>query len=365
MKRSARDLELQVVAHDMVETARGVEASPVLVVLTYAIDPLLEVLRSRPILLINLMRSSRALYDAWSAIPNLWIMLLEQVMQAVRPERFRFYPFYAMQLERTWYQLHAVEKAVDWDALPNGTAALRGIEHTYDMITSRIGWSDHNGYIALDFVVNDDVVVPAYLALMRHLFYIGVALATDLWLRTPTIARDFYKNTDESIVLNVRRHKYEPFGDFLQATTWSGGWGSSSEPRQHPPELVTIMREQVQAIADELNAFGHGPLLGSEVEITRVAGESRTSTWHHPEVARALDVLVRLADRALFALNRLFAAAEEEGPEPDAYLPRARGCATRRGAAAAGSEGARHEAVSRRALALLRHARATARDALP
>lgn len=61
---------------------------PIASMLSIGVDPWIDIVTERPVALLNLMLAHPLLYEFFSTIPNLWIVLLEQVIRRETSEKF-------------------------------------------------------------------------------------------------------------------------------------------------------------------------------------------------------------------------------------------------------------------------------------
>lgn len=80
MKR-LREVETRVVAQEMVTLANTIDRTEAMLLIFASVDPLLEILKHRPILVINLMLTNKPLLALFSErIPLIWRVLLDQLV---------------------------------------------------------------------------------------------------------------------------------------------------------------------------------------------------------------------------------------------------------------------------------------------
>ena len=101
MKR-LREIETRIVATEMVAVASGVtlNTSEAVLLLFSAVEPLMEALRHRPILVINLMLTSKTMLDLFTnQISGLWRLLIDQLIVNELDDELapQLYPFMMLQ----------------------------------------------------------------------------------------------------------------------------------------------------------------------------------------------------------------------------------------------------------------------------
>lgn len=117
MKR-LRDIEARVVADQMVALTREESVTiPQAVLFVFSqVDELVKLLASRPILVINLMLTTKPMYELFSArIPGLWILLLDQLVDSeLGGYAALVYPFFICEQDATVERYKRIEAAFDW-----------------------------------------------------------------------------------------------------------------------------------------------------------------------------------------------------------------------------------------------------------
>lgn len=96
-------------------------------------DLMLEILKERPLALINLIRSHPSMYTFWNRFPKLWPLLLEQIITKMySPERWLRYPLLAYALNKTWEDWPFLSIGHDFKAYFDKNASLIRGEKKFD-----------------------------------------------------------------------------------------------------------------------------------------------------------------------------------------------------------------------------------------
>lgn len=112
-KRSARDLELEYVAEEILDVVRArdennvplhpeIMLEPVAFVLFNTPDALLDVLKNKPLRVLNLIRTNKAVNEVWRNIPGIWPMLLDNLLalEENADHLSKIYPFFMVAQRR-------------------------------------------------------------------------------------------------------------------------------------------------------------------------------------------------------------------------------------------------------------------------
>lgn len=117
MKR-LREIETRIVASEMVTLANEVQidTSSAVLLLFSAVEPLMETLRHRPILVINIMLASKSLLNLFTRqITGLWRVLIDQlVVNEVGGTSVDQYPFFLVQCHAQIARCERVMRSFAW-----------------------------------------------------------------------------------------------------------------------------------------------------------------------------------------------------------------------------------------------------------
>ena len=126
MKRSARtalDEERHSVVYDAVQLVQSEQPAALdkLVQYTFfnATDALLDVLKKRPLLLLNLIQVNKAMYAFWNRVNGLWVVLADSLMASVAEDDawVHVYAFYVLQARRERARLSELHRTLEWNEL--------------------------------------------------------------------------------------------------------------------------------------------------------------------------------------------------------------------------------------------------------
>lgn len=314
MKRSARtalDEERHSVVYDAVQLVQSEQPAALdkLVQYTFfnATDALLDVLKKRPLLLLNLIQVNKAMYAFWNRVNGLWVVLADSLMASVAEDDawVHVYAFYVLQARRERARLSELHRTLEWNELGASDisdrlkAKIDNDAARYDprrLMRKGVLIKSMPVYGTVRVVIEWDPIIPLYAQLMTYLHYINRALPGPLRLDVSTASKRWI------------------YGDYYQ---------------NHAPGQFLVLQEMIrraQRVHDALNAFSHGPLIGSTVEITRhvdpefsIEEQPRynydfdldeperphTHRDFYPlEVARAIDVLSRLAAQLNYCIQQ-------------------------------------------------------------
>lgn len=331
MKR-LRDVELKTAAHELVLAVRD-EKPPLgdLVLLTFfsATEALFNALKDRPLLLINLMQTNRAMYAFWNRVPRLWIALLDVLVTEFQTHDVAYewadiYPFFVLQHRRQRARFLELHRSLDWAEL--GQIGKMEGDHLQYMINYEEAISlgemlrhDLMGRTALGHypavVIAWDPIIPLYNNLRLYRTSLLRVLSDEfphldaVARRMPTLDERYRPVGDVCVVRRVH------FGDEATQPPPPNVFGFGPPGDQKPPTptyVIKVISDDVNSWIDLLSRFSHGPLLGSSVEITFVQNAEETQRrFHSLEVARALDLLKRLTSQLQYCLNRTQEAIDE------------------------------------------------------
>lgn len=115
MKR-LREVETRAVAQEMVALANTMDSTQAMLLIFGSVDPLLEILKHRPILVINLMLTNKTLLALFSErIPLIWRVLLDQLITAEQGEyAASIYPFFIYEHDAFFQRYRKLAEAFDW-----------------------------------------------------------------------------------------------------------------------------------------------------------------------------------------------------------------------------------------------------------
>lgn len=112
-KRSVRDLELAYVAEEILEVVRArdennvplhpeIMLEPVAFVLFSTPDALLDVLKNKPLRVLNLIRTNKVVNEVWRNIPGIWPMMLDNLLalEENADHLSKIYPFFMVAQRR-------------------------------------------------------------------------------------------------------------------------------------------------------------------------------------------------------------------------------------------------------------------------
>lgn len=260
MKR-LRDIETRVVAEQMVTLSLEERLTiPQAVLFLFShVDELILLLKSRPILVINLMQTNREMYEVFSArIPGLWPLLLDQLVANESGEyTAMIYPFFVCEQDAMTERRKRVLAAFDWPA-----GVRRGLLNL-DEAMERMPYASPRNWSVDDVATVTVVYADGIIAQCQDLMHFALCLAQII---EPTFDLRWVKRSlfysvnrgDETIVVRE-------LGDALRV--WSDRSAYS-----HPGDIVSIILRQLsgglRALLAELDEFSQVEA-GDHVTISR------------------------------------------------------------------------------------------------
>lgn len=311
MKR-LREVETRVVAQEMVTLANTIDRTEAMLLIFASVDPLLEILKHRPILVINLMLTNKPLLALFSErIPLIWRVLLDQLVANEQGEyAASVYPFFIYEHDAFAQRYQRLAEAFDW---PEKTRAhiLRGPANAngkeWSLWHNPFYWRVEAEDTSVTILYAQDVL-SQYNELMSCFDYLEELLEPIIYFSSDNypFEYDFRKKIE-----------IEWLGDAVRVTHNP----QSFSPGEILLHIFTQARRQVEDVAQDLEAFiYHDDPDHADIVLLHFPDPERYNHPYSPDTDRAfprlagviLDYLKRLSTSLLLRLRLLCDFRAEE-----------------------------------------------------
>lgn len=277
-------------------------------------DALAAALIAHPLRVLNLMQTNKALLTLWDDVANLWILLLERVIDEEQGGYFsEVYPFFVVQNRARRQFLATVREGEDEDEDEEE-------EESILMLFGR------------DFFPLEQYAINPFYAVMAHrpvAQLIGeiYVLANEVKKHHPYLMPSFnavnrwvqgYLGLDRK---NRMLPRYSVFKDYVMlAFPWTGDdddEGTRIQDTLSDPSLSYDsyqLRRWHDDLWNDLNTISHGPLIGKWVEVFESQNDTNLGFWPLASV-KILVALIARSDQLQYTLHILEVEEKTEKPQ--------------------------------------------------